>query len=183
MPFNRAERPTAKQVVELQYSRCAVSIFGVQRPRASADGRNAASVTVSVDEIDVADPADALTRAGASSRSTTSCCCHLTYAGPSRRWPPSARTRAENGTANLADDRSARSSSGSARSSSRSSVRQSRLARGHPRSGGSRTASRTSTPLRRSWVAARRRSRTRCSRGAGSPRSGPTSSNCLCGRR
>src|SRR6476661_9482344 len=106
LPFNRAERPTAKQVVELQYSRCAVSIFGVQRPRASADGRNAASVTVSVDEIDVADPADALTRAGASSRSTTSCCCHLTYAGPSRRWPPSARTRAENGTANLADDRS-----------------------------------------------------------------------------
>ena len=64
MPFNRAERPTAKQVAELQYSRCAVSVSGVQRPRASADGRNAASVTVSVDEIDVADPADAWTRAG-----------------------------------------------------------------------------------------------------------------------
>jgi hypothetical protein len=64
LPFNRAERPTAKQVAELQYSRCAVSVSGVQRPRASADGRNAASVTVSVDEIDVADPADAWTRAG-----------------------------------------------------------------------------------------------------------------------
>ena len=51
-------------MAELQYSRCAVSVSGVQRPRASADGRNAASVTVTVDEIDVADPADAWTRAG-----------------------------------------------------------------------------------------------------------------------
>ena len=43
------------------------------------------------------------------------CCCRLTWIGQSNRSPQSAWNPVGNGTANSADDRSARSSSGSAR--------------------------------------------------------------------
>ena len=84
--------------------------------------------------------------------------------------------RAESGTANSADDQSARSSSGPGRSSSKSSVRQRLRARVHPPSGGSRTSSRTSTRPPPTSVIAQHRSRMRCNPDAGSRRSGITSS-------